>query len=578
MRPPPPQPRHRALTGKHRPNWAVLLPVLLAFGCARPSLPVPPPVESQTLGQSKEAADTIPDTVKVTPFLPKEGGQSRAQDLYTVVVTDVPVREVLFALARDANLNIDILANINGQISLNAIEQTLPRILDRIARQADLWYRIEEGTLVVGPEVPVRRNYRVDYVSANRNVETKFSISTTVASDTQTSSGTNQSGVNSSSVNLNTASGNEFWKNLIGNIREIVGIRNEPGKPESDENASKVIWNEATGIISVMATSLQHREIGEFIDRVVNSARRQVLIEATVLEVQLTDQFQGGIDWNLIRSDGLRETENQLALAATRLNTSPRLALNLNRAEIPFLSGLLGSRDISATVRLLSKFGNTRVLSSPRITVMNNQTALLRVTTNEVYFQIKVTPPRYADDKLVTAATTETLIRTVPIGFIMQVTPQISENEAITLNIRPTIQRVSKWVDNPDPNLRANLGNNLTYTPPQVPVVQVQEMDSVLRVGNGQVAVMGGLMENTRSDATDGVPILSRLPILSNFFSFREERSNKTELVIFLRPMVMTEPVDSLSGHDQELLNGGNEKPAADNTLAGAWSTLMGTP
>ncbi|MBF0134629.1 MAG: type II and III secretion system protein [Magnetococcales bacterium] len=504
--------------------------------------------------------DTIPGTVKVSSFLPGDEAIP-PQSTYTVVVTDVPVREVLFALARDANLNVDILSDITGQVTLNAIDQTLPRILDRIARQANIWYRIEEGNIVVGPDIPVRRNYRVDYVSSVRNVKSDVHISTTVASSDQSGQGI----TNSSTVNLGTSSAMDFWKNLITNIRGIVGAEVDPNnKDAGDSNASRVIWNEATGIISVMGTSHQHKEVREFIDRVVNSARRQVLIEATVAEVQLSDQYQGGIDWSLVnRRNGAEDTGNHLSFMANKLTATPRASISLK--DMPFLSWLMKDRDISATVRMLSQFGNTRVLSSPRITVLSNQTAILRVTTNEVYFQIKVTPPRYEDNKLVMAAIAETQIRTVPIGFIMQVTPQIGETDTITLNIRPTIQRISKWVDNPDPNLRANLGNIQNYVPPQVPVVQVQEMDSVLRVPNGQVAVMGGLMENSRGQTTDGVPILARMPIIGHLFSFRTQRATKTELVIFLRPVILDEPDKMLNDHERILLS--DKEP-----LPGSWN------
>lgn len=554
------------LIGSHRfVVWLRLVCLGLVFvgvGCT-PQSP-PDDVDGSKSPKTEEKVDSqdssIPGTVKLSSFLPRETEDKRlAQSTYTVVVTDVPVREVLFALARDAHLNVDIVPGITGNVTLNAIDQTLPRILERISHQSNIRYRIKDNVLSVEPDLPFRRNYRVDYVSATRTMESEVSIATTVASTGANSPSIN----NSSTVKLGTASNFDFWKNLIANLTEIVG-KPEPGvdKPDEkktdtkdekkDENKT-IIWNESTGVISVLATAKKHDEVRAFIDRVVNSAQRQVLIEATVAEVRLSDQYQSGIDWGLVKRNGSTDTGNFASMLANRMTAAPLAGLTLNQATMPFFSDVLGGRDVTATLRMLSQFGKTKVLSSPRITVLNNQTAILRVTTNEVYFQLQVSPPTYNENGSVrTSGVIETQIRTVPLGFIMQVTPQISESEVITLNIRPTIQRVEKWVDNPDPYLRWNLPVDAAFVPPQVPVVQVQEMDSVLRVPNGQVMVMGGLMENSLSKESDGVPMFSDLPVVGKLFGYRDEKNSKSELVIFLRPVVTAEPRNLLNPHDQQ--------------------------
>ncbi|MBF0295780.1 MAG: type II and III secretion system protein [Magnetococcales bacterium] len=526
----------------------------IGLGCA--PRPAPPPVQEEVRGEAvDERAGSIPDTVKVAPFLPggTVAGKPMTQATYTVVVTDLPVREVLFALARDAHMNVDILPGITGNVTLNAIDQSLPKIMERIARQVSLRYQIRDNVLQVEPDAPYRRTYRVDYVAAARKMASDVSVATTVAS-----TGANAPAINNSStVKLDTSSTLDFWKNLIANLNEVLGHEEKKEADKQDgksEENKRIIWNESTGVVSVLATSRQHQEIQEFIDNVVHSAQRQVLIEATVAEVRLSDQYQSGIDWSMIKASGAVDPNNASLMIANRLGTAPIGKMTLERTKVPFLSDVLGHRDVSATLRLLAKFGTTKVLSSPRITVLNNQTAILRVTTNEVYFQIRVTEPTFNENgSLRTSGTSETQIRTVPLGFIMQVTPQISDSEVITLNIRPTIQRVEKWVDNPDPNLRLNLNNAINFVPPQVPVVQVQEMDSVLRVPNGHVAVMGGLMEQSRKKSTDGLPGLAELPLVGGLFRYRDDSVIKSELVVFLRPVVMTEPRSLLNAHDGEM-------------------------
>ncbi|MBF0342431.1 MAG: type II and III secretion system protein, partial [Magnetococcales bacterium] len=145
-------------------GWGVLA---LGMGCvpAPPAQPLPGPATAATSSNpapaEKEKDNDIPGTVKVSSFLPKSEDKSLMQSTYTVVVTEVPVKDVLFALARDAHLNVDIVPGIIGNVTLNAIDQTLPKILERIAHQANIRYEIRDNLLFVEPDLPFRRNYRV---------------------------------------------------------------------------------------------------------------------------------------------------------------------------------------------------------------------------------------------------------------------------------------------------------------------------------------------------------------------------------------------------------------------------------
>ncbi|MBF0439191.1 MAG: hypothetical protein HQL93_08715 [Magnetococcales bacterium] len=554
----------------------------IAMGCT----PVPPPsVNAEQKAPSAETQvneETIPGTVKLSPFLPKEGDyKPQARATYTVVVTDVPINEVLFALARDAHLNVDIVPGITGNVTINAIDQTLPRILERIAYQANIRYQIKDNVLSVEPDLPYRHNYRVDYVTSVRNVQSMMKLTPTVSSN---ESSNNNSNANINSIQMNTASTLDFWKNLISNLNEILGQKStsieetdtsaittptEQKAPTSPTDTTKIerskkteiipletkkiIWNAATGVISVLATTKQHKEIEQFIDRVVHSAQRQVLIEATIAEVTLSDQYQSGIDWSLIKRNNDKGLEIKKATSTLNPLTPIGLTLTLEKDRIPFLSDVLGDLKVDATLNMLSQFGSTKVLSSPRITVLNNQTAMLRVATDEVYFNIVPSPPVINPvNGLTIPSQPTTTLKTINIGFIMQVTPQISETDVITLNIRPTIQRFKEWKNDP------------IYPASKVPVVKVQEMDSVLRIPNGQVAVMGGLMETSRAKESDGIPILSELPIFGTLFSSREQETTKRELVIFLRPILVKEPRSTLNPRDKQFYSD-RDTPFPDN-------------
>ena len=197
--------------------------------------------------------------------------------------------------------------------------------------------------------------------------------------------------------------------------------------------------------------------------------------------------------------------------------------------------------NINATIQLLESFGKVKVLSSPKISVLNNQTALLKVVDNSIFFTLKVTPAVLtATGTIATPATYESKVETVPVGFVMSVTPQISADDEVTLNVRPTITRIVDYVDDPNPELRKQ--NVIS----KVPVIQAREMESILKVQSGQVAVMGGLMQDSVDNKKDAIPLLGSVPVIGSLFSYRNESASKTELVIFLRPVVVKDA--SLAG------------------------------
>lgn len=201
--------------------------------------------------------------------------------------------------------------------------------------------------------------------------------------------------------------------------------------------------------------------------------------------------------------------------------------------------------DLTAVLNLMESFGTLRVLSSPKISVLNNQSSVLKVVDNKVYFTIQVTPGTAASVGVpATPSTYATTINTVPIGLLMSVTPQISESNEVILNLRPTISRITGYAIDPNPVLAQNQLTN------RIPEVQTREMESVLRVQSGGVAILGGLMQDSRNNNSDEVPILNQVPLLSNLFKYRDESSKKTELVIFLRPTVLQDPSLEADGRE----------------------------
>lgn len=533
------------------------------------------------------AAGNIPQPVQQAALLAPPKPAVKAET-YSVVVNNVPAQELLFALARDAKVNVDIHPGIEGNVTLNALNQTLPQLLTRIAKQVDMRYELDGPNLVVMPDTPILRSYKVDYLNMSRDATSNVSIATQISTTGTTGTSGSGSGNNNSTTSVTNKSNNRFWETLVQNVKDILretdkvlpegssettteqaGNQSTTGtgaatttKQSSSRSsatptnlaaspnpasmltdnttvtrrvtfreAASVIANPENGLLSVRATGRQHEKIREFIDLVMASAKRQVLIEATVVEVKLSDQYQQGINWSKISTNPTSGfTFNQSKINTLPSGVNPGVSQGLITLGYANPTSVLGN--IAATIQLLESFGNVKVLSSPKISVLNNQTALLKVVDNKVYFTIGVTitPATSTSAQLIVYTTT---VNTVPVGFVMSVTPQIDDADTVTLNVRPTISRITGYVNDPSPPL----ADAKVVSP--IPEIQTREMESILKVNSGQVAVMGGLMQDSVDNFKDAVPGLSKIPFIGDAFTYRNEASTKSELVIFLRPVVI---------------------------------------
>lgn len=526
--------------------------------------PLEPSIGHIDAKQQTKPAPTadIPQVVQQAPILPEPSQATPELEKYTVVVNDVPVRELLFALARDAEVNVDIAPGIEGNVTINAVEQTLPQILDRIARQVDIRYEYKNDNLLVSADEPFLRSYKIDYVNIARETDSQITIATQIATtgtgDVTGGSSGGGGGNNNSTTDVRTVSFNHFWRDLALNVLAILGEDLDEYTEDDDLDkipiSTNVIPSPESGLLTVVANSKQHEHIQTLVNKVMQSANRQVLVQATIVEVRLNDNYQAGIDWSFFNNAA------GLSFSTAGLTTGISAASAIGSASIGLLSatraganaetgGFLRYQDtdiggegdiLSATVNLLDEFGDTKILSSPQMMVLNNQTAVLKVVQNLVYFEVDA-EPGVATLVGVGTPAIDTTAKTVPVGIVMSVTPFISENDSVILNVRPTISRtIGAGVLDPQPDL-ANAGvQNL------VPEIAVREMESMLRMNNGEIAVLGGLMSDESNDLDRGIPGLKDIPGVGEVFSSKRIETEKTELVIFLRPIVVKNP--SLDG------------------------------
>jgi general secretion pathway protein D len=527
--------------------------------------------------EASQATGSIPQPSKRAVVLPPPKPAVKVET-YSVIVTSLPVRDILFALARDAKINIDIGPGIEGIVTLNAINQTLPQILDRISKQVDIRYTLDNGNLFVESDRPFLKTYKIDFISMSRTVKSSIFTSSQIGG-----AGTGAStGGNSASTTVTSETKNNLMDSLVDNVRAIIAdedrirysekaeLRNEmvaaakaaessntSGQTDKADGGNKDAENKApaaqpsgkyepavninankeTGVLIVRATGRQHAKVQEFIDKVMNTARRQVLIEATIAEVTLSSNYQQGIDWSRLRL-GSKGFEMTQATVNGVTSAAPGSMFVLNYANPTSALG-----NLSASVSLLDSFGDVKVLSSPKLSVMNNQTATLKVVDNRVYFTIssQITPATTTSAAIVTYTTTA---NPVSVGFTMNVTPEINDSDYVTINVRPTITRIIGYVNDPNPNLAYPCGAGVTSCSivpivNRVPEIRTREMESIIRVNSGQIAVLGGLMQDEINNLSDSIPMLGDVPVAGNLFKNRNDTTTKTELVIFLRPVVI---------------------------------------
>jgi len=565
---------------------------------------------AQPADSAMQGNKDIPQANKHTIPLPPPKPTAKIET-YSVVVSNVPAQEILFALARDAKINLDISSGIQGNVSINAINQTLPQILDRISKQIDMRYEIENGTLLVMPDKPYLKTYKIDFINMSRTAKSTNSTASQISGGAGEGKSSSTGGGNAASTIVTSETKNDLMESLIKNVTDIIleedrlrfktqkeissasnieaqgdgaasgfagspavkgkktgGIEAGPAGGASGsgnesvqstgvakattaefEKSVNVFANKETGVLIVRATGRQHEKVQEFIDKVMTTAKRQVLIEATIIEVKLSDQYKQGIDWTAFGTGSEGVIISQTALSGIKGVSGALTIASLNK--------------VVGSISLLEKFGNVKVLSSPKLSVMNNQTASLKVADSKVYFTVTSTPAVLsATGGVVSGATYTTTPNSVSVGLTMSVTPQISDSDTVTINVRPSVSRILSYAKDPNPNLANPCSSNaIAAANPDscksienlIPEIQTREMESIIKVESGQTAVMGGLIQEDIDKKSDEVPFLARIPLLGNLFQNRDDTTTKSELVIFLRPVVIKDA--SINGDFKEFTN-----------------------
>jgi MSHA biogenesis protein MshL len=478
--------------------------------------------------------ELLPDSGISVPGLEQDLKQEAAFD---ISVSNAPARLFFMSLVKDTNVNMVVHPSVEGEISLDLKNVTVSEVM-QLAREV-YGYEFKEngGGYIVLPARIQSKIFPVNYLNVARSGESLMTVSSGQIEDTSSDDGSGDSSSSRSlkSSSINTRSQADFWTELHATLISIVG---------SEEDRSVVV-DRHSGLVIVRAMPGELRDVEAYLNNAQSNLQRQVILEAKVIEVDLNDSFQSGIDWAAIsdsndfaigNSGVVRGVGRVLAdeAGSPLIDAAGNAVLSsgVDLSNIPYANLFAvgsSSSTFASLITLLSTQGNVHVLSSPRISTVNNQKAVIKVGSDE-FFVTEI-----SSDSTTTASGTssnpELTLTPFFSGIALDVTPQISEEGEVILHIHPSISEIT------DQLKVVTLGGETFELP--LALSTVRESDSVVKAYNGQVVVIGGLMKNITSDELGAVPGISDVPILGGAFKQKRKSNRRSELVILLRPIVV---------------------------------------
>jgi general secretion pathway protein D len=554
---------------------------MMLAGCATPT-----ETPSQALSQPEPHSGLWPNAqFWADKILHTENVWAQNQATFTFRLENISASHVLELISTELNLGYEMDTCGEARVSLVGRNMPLQQVIESLETQSGASVVFEGEQLTLRCEADQLRVYTLDYLSIARQMNDSSSLSSAIAGNSRELPDRRDTG-NRSELLLNNSQQHDLWRHVAAQIDQIIQTQIKPVELSTRERiidededrayantraqqtkraqpnlrsatqvsterrditttrketqSGRVIANPESGTVSVIAKPSQHRRVLQWLEQVQRRVDKQIVIEAVITEISLNDRYERGIDWNVLRQSGITA-----GLAVQGLNVvNPAFTFSALRNT--------ANTDANVVLRLLEEFGRTSVLSSPRVVTMNQQAAVLKVIDNRVYFttDVQTSAPTQNSPAF---STFTTQVQTVPVGFLMTVTPQIADNNAIQLRVRPTLSRIVGFVQDPNPALQQL---NIVS---RVPEVQTRELESILRLKSGEMALLGGLRQKENATLDRGIP--GAPETLKPIAQSATRSENHIELVVLLKATVL----DSAS--NQQLHSALPERLSSDKKL-----------
>ena len=515
--------------------------------CALALLPL---LSSAALAQS-------PRVPRATTPPPPQVAVARS-DRFDIALVDAPASQVFLQIVQGSPYQVLVAPDVQGNISLNLRNTTVVEALDAVKELYGYDYRVQGDKVFIYSNAVQTRIFRINYLPGRRQGESDLRVSSGAFSGGgnggSSGSGSNGGGSNSSSnsgsnggggtqlrvidsAKVRTTSDADFWAEVSASLQLLVGA----------EKGRSVVLNPAAGVIVVRAPGPELRQVEEYLQAIQVSIERQVMLEAKILEVSLTDDAKTGVNWGAFGQllGGARGGQLSIGVGqpgAVIGNTGALTdGLNISAPGVNIDSSALGrgfygfafqATNFAAMLNFLETQGDVHVLSSPRIATLNNQKALLKVGSDDLYVTGVTT--NQTTSNAGGASTNSPSLTVTPFfsGIVLDVTPQIDDQGQVMLHVHPSISSVTER------EKILNLGTLGTFRLPLASTA-ISETDAIVRVKDGHIVAIGGLMtQEVRGDRT-GLPVLAGLPVVGNLFGQKSKVNRKRELVILIKPTVI---------------------------------------